>query len=207
MGQVLPNECRNCIGIVQQAEITNKNKIKEYQIITIINSVGFAIRGMRTQKDYLDYLIQQEQQKILVIVLANPDFKEIVEETFLQTGAKVNFEVYEDKILDKERINTIAKKYYISEDNIVTESGAMNFLRHNLKDNYSIIFDNYGIAHPMPNKPSLFASKTIVEQVIYRLIVVVKSAKNNTDYQDVKVIFLPFSGLKYFGTDYGKKTE
>lgn len=179
--------------------------MKEYQIIPIINSVGFAIRGVRTQKDYLDYLIQQEQQKISVIVLAPLVFKEIVEETFSQTGAKVYFEAYEEKILDRERINSIAKKYYISEENIVTESRAMDFLRHNLKENYPIIFDNYGIAHPMPDKPSFFASTKTVEQVIDRLRAVAKSAKNNTDDRDAKVIFLPFSGLKSFGTDYGKK--
>ena len=85
----------------KEAEITNKNKIKEYQIIPIINSVSFAIRGMRTQKNYLDDLIQQEQQKISVIVLAPLVFQEIVvEETFSQTGAKVYFEAYEEKILD-----------------------------------------------------------------------------------------------------------
>ncbi|MGB3507990.1 MAG: hypothetical protein WBA93_01840 [Microcoleaceae cyanobacterium] len=179
--------------------------MKECQIIPIINSVGFAIRGMRTQKDYLDYLVKKEQKKISVIVLASLVFKEIVEETFLQTGVKVNFEVYEEKILDKEKINTIAKKYYTSEENIVTESRAMDYLRQNLKENYPIIFDNYGIAHPMPNKPSLFASKKTVEQVIDRLRTVAESAKNNTDGRDGKVIFLPFSGLKSFGTDYGKK--
>lgn len=178
--------------------------MKEYQIIPIINSVGFAIRGIRTQKDYLDYLTQQKQQNISVIVLAPMVFQEILEETFSQTASKVYFEAYEDKILDKDRINTIAKKYNTSKENIVTDSRAMDFLRQNLKENYPIIFDNYGIAYPMPNKPSLFASKKTVEQVIDRLRAVAESAKNNTDVRDAKVIFLPFSGLKSLGTDYGK---
>ena len=83
----------------------------------------------------------------------------------------------------------------------------MDFLHQNLKENCPIIFDNYGIAHPMPDKPSLFASKKTVEQVIDRLRTVAKSAKNNTDVRDAKVIFLPFSGLKFFGERLWKKSE
>lgn len=176
----------------------------EYKIIPIINSIGFAIRGMRKQKDYVDYLIKKRKQKVSVIVLANPDFQEIVEETFLRTGAQVYFEGYEDKVFNRETINSIIKKNHISEDNIVTESRAMKFLCQNLKQNYPVIFDNYGVAHPLPNKPSIFASEKTVRKVESALLSTVKAAKNNTDYQDAKVIFLPFSGLKSLGTDFGK---
>jgi hypothetical protein len=176
----------------------------EYKIIPIINSIGFAIRGMRKQKDYIDYLIKKRKQKISVIVLANPDFQEIVEETFLRTGAQVYFEGYEDKVFNRETINAFIKKYHISEDNIVTESRAMEFLCQNLKQNYPVIFDNHGVSHPLPNKPGIFASEKTVRQVESTLLSTVKAAKNNTDYQDAKVIFLPFSGLKSLGTDFGQ---
>ena len=67
--------------------------MKECKIIPIINSVGFAIRGMRKQKDYIDYLVKKEKQKISVVLLANPDFQEIAKETFSQTGAQIYFEI------------------------------------------------------------------------------------------------------------------
>lgn len=177
--------------------------MQQTKLMIIVDSIGFSLRSMRSQKDYLDYLVNDQKQDITVVVLADSAFKEVAIETFSRTGAKVSFESYHDSISNDEMINKIASKYNILIYNIVTERHAVDFLRHNLGDNYPTIKDNEGIAHPVPNKPCLFASEKTIEQVQKKLFSVAQSARDNRDCQEAKVIFLPFSGLKAFGTEYG----
>jgi hypothetical protein len=173
------------------------------KLMVIVDSIGFSLRSMRSQKDYLDYLINDQKQDITVVVLADSAFKEVAIETFSRTGAKVYFEDYNDSISNDEMINKIANKYNILIYNIVTERHAVDFLRHNLGDNYPTVKDNEGMAHPVPNKSCLFASEKTIEKVTKKLFYVAQLARDNTNCQEAKVIFLPFSGLKTFGTDYG----
>lgn len=178
--------------------------MQQKKLLIIVNSIGFGLRSIRSQKDYLDYLVNDQKQDIIAVILAHPAFKEVVIETFSQTGATVYFEDYQENISNEEMIKKIADKYRIFIYDIVTELHAVDFLRHNLKDNYPIVKDNEGIAHPLPNKPCLFAPEKTIENVKKKLLTVAQSAKDDSNFQEAKVIFLPFSGLKAFGTEYGK---
>ncbi|NJO98270.1 MAG: hypothetical protein HC764_21635 [Pleurocapsa sp. CRU_1_2] len=54
----------------------------EKKLIPIQDSVGFALRGIRSQKDYIEYLTFHQKKELSVVILAHPMFREIAEETF-----------------------------------------------------------------------------------------------------------------------------
>ncbi len=175
----------------------------EKNLIVIQDSVGFALRGIRAQKDYIEYLICNNKKELSVIILAHPMFREIAEETFVKTGAIVSFEGYEDGVIDNQIVSDIARKHGIDKSCIITESKSILFLQEIFKENYSIVFDNLGQPYPNPNKPSLYVREKTIQEVKNKLTDVARQAKDTTGITDAKVIFLPFSGLKAFGTDYG----
>lgn len=179
----------------------------EKKLIVIQDSVGFALRGIRAQKDYIEYLICNHKKELSVIILAHPMFREIAEETFVKTGAIVSFEGYEDGIIDNLIVSEIARKHGIDKSCILTESKSILFLQEIFKENYSIVFDNLGQPHPNPDKPSLYVREKTIQEVKNKLTDVARQAKDTTGIQNARVIFLPFSGLKAFSTDYGKTQD
>jgi len=179
----------------------------EKKLIVIQDSIGFALRGIRAQKDYIKYLIDNQKNILLVIILAHPMFREVAEETFAKTGAIVSFEGHEDSIIDNQIVSEVAYKHGIDKSSIVTESTSILFLQKIFRENYSIVFDNLGQAHPNPYEPSLYVLEKTIREVKNKLTDIAKEAKNATGIKDSRVIFLPFSGLKAFGTDYGKTED
>lgn len=176
----------------------------EKKLIPIQESVGFALRSIRAQKDYVEYLINHEKKDLSVIILAHPMFREVAEETFARTGATVIFEGYESGIIDSHIVAETARKYRVDESCILNEYKSIFYLQKILQENYLIVFDNLGQPHPHPNKPSLYVKEKTIQEVKNKLIDVVIQVKNTSIIQDAKVVFLSFSGLKAFGTDYGK---
>ncbi|MEM7554354.1 MAG: hypothetical protein AAF378_09685 [Cyanobacteria bacterium P01_A01_bin.84] len=177
------------------------------KLVSIHDSIGFSFRAIRAQRDYIEYLIKYEQENLLVIILAHPVFREIAEETFARAGAIVKFESYEDGIIDSQTIARIATKYSLEESDIINETESILKLQKAFKQNYSTIFDNLGQPHPNPNKPSLYVKDKTVQEIKNKLTAISTEAKIIANHHDIKVIFLTFSGLKAFGTDYGKTKD
>lgn len=177
------------------------------KLVSIHDSIGFSFRAIRAQRDYIEYLIKYEQKDLLVIILAHPVFREIAEETFARTGAIVKFESYENRIITNKVIAETANKYSVNKSDILNESKSILRLQKIFKRNYSTIFDNLGQPHPNPNKPSLYVRDKTIQEIKNKLTDVAIKAKSKNKNWDAKVIFLPFSGLKAFGTDYGKTED
>ncbi|NEO10118.1 MULTISPECIES: hypothetical protein [unclassified Moorena] len=176
-------------------------------LVPIQGSLGFALRGIRAQKDYINYLIQSEPIDLATLILAHPKFKDITEETFSNIGAKTSFISCENSYLDDDFLWAIAQENSISENDIITEQKAMCFLQEIYQEKYAIVFDNLYQPHPLPNKPSIFASKKSVIEAKNKLIDSATQAKKMTDRHNANIIFIPFSGLKAFGTDYGETED
>ena len=177
------------------------------KLIIIKNSIGFALRSIRTIKYYIDYLVKQETEEVLITIFTYSFFKEVVIETFHQTGAKVTFESIDDNVINDEYLAKIACNYGVKQFDIITESLSMKFLLQNMAKDDRIIFDNLNQPHINPNEPSLYVKEETIKVVKNELINVAIKAKKNTNIKDAKVIFLPFSGLKALGTDYGKNED
>ncbi|NJL51757.1 MAG: hypothetical protein HC930_05165 [Hydrococcus sp. SU_1_0] len=179
----------------------------EKKLITIQDSIGYSLRGIRAQKDYIEYLIKYEKKDLSVIILAHPIFREVAEETFARTGAIITFESYKNGIIDNKIVAKTASKYSVKPSDIINEAESILCFQKIFKENYSIVFDNLGQPHPNPHKPSLYVREKTIQEIKNQLKDVAIRAKVTTKSHDAKVIFLPFSGLKAFGTDYGKTED
>ncbi|MEM8641023.1 MAG: hypothetical protein AAGG51_19750 [Cyanobacteria bacterium P01_G01_bin.54] len=171
-------------------------------LVVIENSLGFALRDIRAQVDFISFL--SKRNKVNLKVFGGSRFREVAVNSFLKYVSKIEFIESEKYFPGRKYINCDEIRALFPEGEILTGSIAVKKMRELLGKKYLTLTDSLGLHYPIPKGNCLFVKNKTILELDTKLSKIASKVRNRLRMSDSKVIFFLFSGLKSFGTDYGK---